>query len=240
MLSDVGFYLKLLSALLAIIIFVGFNICCRRLELPRSACRKIRIKIFMVFFCWFSVIFYFGQSDRLSNFDQFPPPFMLFFITLLLFSLWMTFSNLGLVFVKGLTYAELIGLQSFRIGVELVLILGAQQGLTPKIMTLHGWNFDLLTGLSALVLYFYLPRFPNLKYIITWNWLGVILLAIVISLGFFSFPAPWRFFITEPSNIWITHAPYLLLPGFLVTSALILHLMVFRKLRLDPKEKIKA
>lgn len=51
-----------------------------------------------------------------------------------------------------------------------------------------------------------------------------------LLLAAFWMPTPLRLFMNEPSNIWVTGSPYVLLPGVLVVAAITGHLLVFRLL----------
>jgi hypothetical protein len=235
MMIDAAFLLLLITGFVSLLYILAFWICCRRLQVTGAAQRSLFMAALSFYALWIAIVASLGNSHILADFSRLPPPFMIFFLAILGSAFIFSYSNLGLVLAKGLSYAELIGFHVLRIFIEISLLVGAQEGLTPRAMTLHGWNFDLVTGVSALVLCFYLPRFPNLRYVRIWNWMGLGFLTIVVFIAIFSFPTPWRVFTEEPSNLWVTIWPYIVLPGCLVWSALIGHLLIFKKLKLDPK-----
>jgi len=65
-----------------------------------------------------------------------------------------------------------------------------------------------------------------------WNALGAALLANVLAIALLSAPTPFRLFQNEPSNVWVTRAPWVWLPSVLVLAAVLGHVLVFRRLRL--------
>jgi hypothetical protein len=47
----------------------------------------------------------------------------------------------------------LVGLQSFRLPLQLALHRAAEQGIIPVQLSYSGYNFDIVTGMGATVLY---------------------------------------------------------------------------------------
>lgn len=146
---------------------------------------------------------------------------------------------IGIVFLERrhgaalarLSWAVLVGFQSFRILVELVIHQAAVEGVAPPQLTwFPGWNQDMLTGVSALCLAPFAPRVPQ-SILRLWNYAGMGLLAWVVGVAVLSLPSPVRQFDTP--NVWVAFFPYIGLPVVLVGSALLGHLVVLRKLRAD-------
>jgi hypothetical protein len=129
-----------------------------------------------------------------------------------------------------LPVAALVGYQAFRIPVELVLVGLARHGIAPVQMTVEGWNFDLVTGISAAILGIAAlrVRLPR-ALVLGWNAMGLGLLANVVIIAVRSVPGPLRSLDGAP-NLVPTTLPYVWLPVFLVPLALIGHLLVFRRL----------
>ena len=99
-------------------------------------------------------------------------------------------------------------------------------------MTWHGWNFDVLTGLSApLVAWLAARGRLGVRGIVVWNGAGLRLLANVVTIAILSTPTPLRVFANEPANTFVAAWPWVWLPTFLVPAALFGHLLAFRKLR---------
>lgn len=165
------------------------------------------------------------------GFDGFPPRVLLLALTGNVLAAWVAFSELGRLMAAQLRFKWLIGFQVFRVAVELLLHRGYNEGLVPWQMSYFGYNFDVLTGISGLLIAMvfaqgHLPRWS----LWVWNVCGLGLLLNVVMIAVVSMPTPMRLFHTEPANVWIIHWPFVWLPTFLVPAALLGHLLVFRKL----------
>jgi len=126
-----------------------------------------------------------------------------------------------------LSSALLIGFQSFRILVELLIHQAVTEGIAPPQMTWSGLNLDIITGVTALMLAPFANRAPR-RLLLAWNTLGLVLLVWVVSVATISFPT--RFQILTPSNTWVAEFPYVWLPSILVSAALLGHILLYRRL----------
>jgi hypothetical protein len=115
--------------------------------------------------------------------------------------------------------------QSFRIVMEIILWLLFVQHRAPAIMTFEGRNVDILVGLTAIpVGYFcFVRRSWPLRVAWWWNVAGILILLNVVVHAQLSTPSPLRVFVTDPPVTFIAYWPYILLPGFLVPLAWLLH-----------------
>jgi hypothetical protein len=147
----------------------------------------------------------------------------------------LAFSRFGARLAAGLPLVLLVGYQAFRIPVELLLHQGYTEGLVPLQMTYLGMNFDVLTGVLALLLATLSRLGPVPRWLVAvWNLIGFGLLVNVVTIAFLSAPTPLRVFRNEPANVWIVRAPWVWLPTFLVPMALFGHLLVLRWLFAHP------
>ena len=64
---------------------------------------------------------------------------------------WLARSRSARASSSGLPIAALVGVQAFRLPLELVLARWKNQGVIPVQMTFEGHNFDIVTGVLALV-----------------------------------------------------------------------------------------
>jgi len=130
-----------------------------------------------------------------------------------------------------LPLAALVGFQAFRIPVEITLHRLYGEGLVPVHMTFEGWNFDIVTGILALVVGGMALRRPVPRAVLLgWNVLGLALLATIVTIAFMAFPGFTRVLQDAPANLVPSTVPYVWLPSFLVPLALCGHLLVFRRL----------
>ena len=127
----------------------------------------------------------------------------------------------------ALPLAVLIAAQSFRILIEFLIHTASTIGLAPIQMTWDGYNFDIVTGVTALALAPFARVVPA-RLVFIWNCLGLGLLIWVVGIAVVSFPTPFQ--LLRPDNIWVTSFPYVWLPTVLVTAALLGHIIIFRKL----------
>ena len=160
-----------------------------------------------------------------------PPTMLVAILVSLVLAVALALSPIGARFARGLPLALLVGFQGFRILVELLLHRAYEEGLMPAQMSYTGRNFDIVTGVTAIVVALWLAsgrRSPRL--VLGWNVLGLLLLANVLTIALLSAPTPLRVFMNEPSNVWITRAPWVWLPSVMVVAAVFGHVVVFRAL----------
>jgi uncharacterized membrane protein YedE/YeeE len=96
-------------------------------------------------------------------------------------------------------------------------------------MSYSGYNFDIVSGSSALALGLALlvARVPR-GALFAWNLLGSLLLAIIVGVAVAATPL-FLAFGAENANVWVTRFPYSWM-SVMVGSALFGHVLVFRKL----------
>ena len=98
-------------------------------------------------------------------------------------------------------------------------------------MSFSGYNFDIVTGSSAIVVAaLLLMRRATTSLVRAWNILGTLLLINVVTIALLAAPTPFRVFKAPPPNTWVTTAPYVWLPTVLVALAILGHILVYRAL----------
>lgn len=166
-----------------------------------------------------------------------PPPRVLFLVLpMAAFALWLSRSPGPLALLRRIPLRHLVGLQAFRVGVEVFLADLWKEGLVPRGMTWHGHNFDVLTGVSAFALYLFWNRIPKVEAAAKgWNVAGLLLLAQVAVTGVLSAPGPQQLLNRDQPNVAIVSFPYVLIAALFVLSALALHILALRKIALERK-----
>lgn len=172
-----------------------------------------------------------ARKGLLSRFDVMPPYVLRYIMPHFMLTIFVARSAFGRRLATGLPLPVLIGFQVFRIPVELLLHSLYVQGLIPVQMTFAGRNLDIITGFSAIPVAFlaarqWVPRWM----LLTWNLMGPGFLVNIVGIAITSMPGPLRLFSSGPPNALIAQWPYIWLPTFLVTTALLGHLLVFRRL----------
>jgi hypothetical protein len=139
------------------------------------------------------------------------------------------FGRLGSTLGAGLSMGALVGLQIFRLPLELVLHRLYVEGVLPVEMTYAGRNFDILTGVFALALWLWAKR-ATIPRPLLWIWAvaGLVLLANIVSIAVAALPQPPGWY--EPQNRIVTTWPRGWLPAVHVQLALFGHIVVLRRL----------
>lgn len=177
-----------------------------------------------------------ARLGMLSRYDPLPAPALLLLLGLTLLTVAIVFSPLGARIAAEIALGAIVALQAFRIPVELLLHRLYLEGAVPIQMTYLGRNFDVISGITGLVLGLWLlSRRPTPRgVVLAWNLLCLALLVNIVAVAVLSTPVPFRRFTEGPPNLLPSTLPYIWLPSFLVQVALGSHLLVFRQLRGRP------
>ncbi|MEZ4429174.1 MAG: hypothetical protein R3A51_15995 [Nannocystaceae bacterium] len=180
---------------------------------------------------WLAITGGLAGAGILQDFSRVPPPAALLLLTTLALTVVVASSRVGARLAFGLSIAGLVGFQSFRIAVELLLLALARAGTMPLRMTLEGWNFDVLTGLSAIPIAMLAARGRCPRWALwLWNLIGFGLLATIVGIAVLSMPLPFQRFSMPGDDPFVTRAPFVWLPTVLVAAALLGHLLLLRRL----------
>jgi len=181
------------------------------------------------FFAWLLVTGMLALTGKLSDFEHGPPRLPLLFVFAFIVIYFGSYFPLAAKLIESPGLGWLIGLQVFRVAVEIFLYLGHRAGFVPVQMTMEGRNFDLLTGLTALPMARLVVKKKAPRWLIyAWNCVGLALLLNVVAIAVLSMPTPLRRFHNEPANTFVGYFPYLWLPLYLVQVAWMSHLLIFR------------
>jgi hypothetical protein len=151
-----------------------------------------------------------------------PPILPLFALPPLLVVIATLASKKGRAFISTLDLPTLTLLNIIRIFVEFVLYELYRYHAVPVLMTFEGRNFDILSGLSAPIVYYFAfvrHRMPA-RWLIIWNLACIILLLNAVTYGVLSALGLLPQLSADRTNIAILHFPYFLLPGTLVPIVL--------------------
>ena len=221
----------LLPALVAAAFPVLLHRADRALGRPPAAARRSAVVAAAAAGLWMAVTGLAAANGRIA-FDGTPPTAMLLFPAVALVGFGIALSPVGARLAAGAPLAALVGLQAFRLPLELAMHRAAAEGIMPPQMSFEGLNFDILTGIGALLLAPLVAagRAPR-ALVLAWNVLGSLLLLNVVVIAALSTPTALRAFPQEPANVWVTQAPFVWLPTVLVVTALYGHVVIFRALR---------
>ena len=164
--------------------------------------------------------------------DSMPPRFALLILPPVILIIILFLSKRGKKIIDGFNIKTLTLLHVVRIPVEITLYWLFVHKAVPQAMTFEGNNFDIFSGLtSALIYYFgFVKRSLNKKIIIAWNITCLLLLANIITTAVLSAPLPFQQFAFDQPNIALLYFPFSWLPCFVVPAVLFAHLVALRKL----------
>ncbi|HEY6880602.1 MAG TPA: hypothetical protein VI299_21405 [Polyangiales bacterium] len=222
---------------LAVIVASGF-VLLYSLAVERLGGRRIvaRMSARTAVLGWMAVFAALAESGTLARFDAKPPPLALMMIAVLAMGIGLGYSKVGDTFVRGLPLGWLVLAQGFRVPLEVVMHRAALQGLMPVEMSYSGYNFDILTGIGALVVGTLVQKGKASRALLyAWNVIGSLLLANVLVVALLASPLV-RFFGDDPAHVnsWIATFPFVWLPAVLVVAAVFGHVVIFRALRAGP------
>ncbi|MGE3274450.1 MAG: hypothetical protein AB7O67_05025 [Vicinamibacterales bacterium] len=179
---------------------------------------------------WMAVTWVAAESGWLGDFDRTPPPFMFLAAAVVVIGIALAMSPVGDRLARGLPLWALVGVQGFRVPLELLMHRAYVEGLMPPQMSYEGLNFDIITGATALLMAAALATVRVPRWLVAaWNVIGLLLLVNIVVIAVLSTP---RFHAFGPDrlNVWVTLAPFVWLPAVMVTAAWSGHLIIFRAL----------
>lgn len=173
-----------------------------------------------------------GISGFYSNYNSLTTRFPLLVMPSLAIGLVMFLTGKGRSLIDSFDPARLTLMHIFRVGVEIALFWLFTYKYIPQAMTFEGRNFDILSGLTAPIIYYF--GFINNRLsrpaLIIWNVACIVLLLNVVSSAFLSLPARYTQFGFEQPNIAVGFFPFVLLPAILVPMVLFSHAVTIRQL----------
>jgi len=200
-----------------------------------SASSRIGRLVIILLPPWMVVQAWVGVSGIDQNTSTVPPRLFLTGILPALVAIIICFTFFRSDLVEALPLRLLTLIHVVRIPVEVVLLWLSQSGDVPRIMTFEGWNFDILSGLFAPVVYLISFRGPQINrgILIAYNIVGLVLLANVVSIAIMSLPSPIQQVAFEQPNQAVLFFPYIWLPAVVVPLVLFSHLASLWKLATD-------
>lgn len=182
-------------------------------------------KVLLCFFLWQIIV---SMLALLQVFEQRPG----LFVGVIIGTLLLTILSLRNIKTSALDTRILLTIHVLRIPVELILHQLYLQHKVPLSMTFKGINFDIVMGISALILLGYRllsNRNNDRSFFIAWNILGISVLLFIVILAILSSPLPLQQFSFDQPNIAVLAFPYCLLYAGVVPIVLMAHLLLLRK-----------
>ena len=202
----------------------------RRGGASADAATRAGIMIATASLIWMAATWFTAQSGVLRNFERTPPPFA--FLVLMIFVLAgaIAFGPLGSRLAQFIPIWMLVAVQAFRLPLELAMHAMSERGVMPEQMSYSGFNFDIITGATAIVVAALVwSGHAGGRLVAAWNALGLVLLANIVTVAILATPR-FRYFGDEALNTFVMEPPFVWLPAVMVLAALAGHLVIFRSL----------
>ena len=123
---------------------------------------------------WVAIAMALAWTVCSKRWDMRPPPLMGLLVCILALGPIIARSEAGDRLSRGLPLAALVGLQSFRLPLEVLMHRAAEDGVMPVQMSYSGLNFDIVTGATAVMLAVWLRAgHPPRAVVRAWNILGL-------------------------------------------------------------------
>lgn len=148
-------------------------------------------------------------------------------VTILLFV-----TKTGRAFIDRLDNKRLTMLHVIRVPVEVTLYYLFLGDLIPILMTFEGRNFDIISGITAPVIYYlvYVKKIMGTKALLSWNVVCLALLANIMTIAIRSAKTPFQQLAFDHPNVGVLYFPFIWLPSVVVPLVLFSHLASIRQL----------
>ena len=181
---------------------------------------------------WLVALVLLAYNHFFQKIDARPPRFILVLGTPLLLIVSLLVTSKGRFWISQLPLSTLTRLHTVRIPVELGLYGLCVYHQVPQLITFEGRNFDILAGLTAPIIMYYVFKRRRLssRGLLLWNILALVLVLSVVVQAILSSPLPFQQLAFEQPTVAILKAPYVWLPGFIVPAVLFAHAVAIQRL----------
>ena len=186
----------------------------------------------LVLSIWVGIQVFLSLNGFYKVIDTIPPRFVLLIIPPILLIILLFNTQKGRLFIDSLDIKVLSIIHTIRILVEIVLLWLFMYKTIPVELTFEGRNFDIISGVTAPIVYYFgfIKQTLSKKLIISWNIVCVLLLLNVIFNSVLSSPLIFQKFGFNQPNIAILNFPFVFLPSIIVPIILFSHFVVIRRL----------
>jgi len=179
---------------------------------------------------WMGGTWTLASTGVLRRWDATPPPFAVLVVAIFVLAGTLAWSPFGHRLVTAIPLWLLILIQAFRFPLELAMHAMYERGVMPAQMSYSGRNFDIVTGVSAVIVAIVVRAGGGRRLAKAWNVLGLLLVLNVTTVALLSTPR-FRYFGDDNLNTWVTYPPYVWLPAIMVLAAISGHLLILRAFR---------
>jgi hypothetical protein len=221
-----------LPMVLVLMLASGAAAATRRMGEPPAIAWRRAVIVGVAGALWMAATWIVAASGVLRQWDRLPPPLALLVFAIIALAITIALSPLGRGLATGLPLWVLIASQAFRLPLELAMHAMFERGVMPEQMSYSGYNFDIVTGSSAIVVAAAIKAgIGGTRLAAIWNIVGLALLLNIVGIAIASTPL-FAAFGSDRLNVWVTEPPFVWLPAVMVLMALAGHLVIFRALAL--------
>ena len=187
----------------------------------------------IVLVVWLAVTGILSFREVFQNTATIPPRLMIGIAPALFFIILLLVTKSGKRFTDGIDLRKLTLVHIVRVPVEITLFMLSTNKLIPELMTFAGRNLDILSGITAPIMYlvcFKGSAVKNRKLLLIWNFICLGLLLNVVINAILAAPFPFQQFAFDQPNIAVLYFPFTWLPFFIVMIVLYSHLAAIRQL----------
>jgi len=189
-------------------------------------------RLLMIIATWLIVQSAVATAGFFIKEDTIPPRFLLLILPPLAAIVFVFLTARGEAFIDRFDIGKLTYLHTIRIAIEMTLFGLFLNKTMPQLMTFEGRNFDLISGLTAPVVYYFgfVKRKIGLKTMLAWNVICLAILLFTVSNAVLSAPTPFQQLAFDQPTIAVLYFPFVWLPGIVVPLVIFSHLITMRSL----------
>jgi hypothetical protein len=189
-------------------------------------------KLITIVLLWVLLQTILGLIGFYTNWQSIPPRLPLLIGPPVLCILGLLILKSGRKFIDSLNLQTLTVLHVIRIPIEITLYYLLMARLIPVSMTFEGTNFDIISGITAPIVYYFTFILKKIHpgVLLAWNFLCLALLLNVVITAILSAPTPFQKLAFDQPNVGVLYFPFTLLPAVVVPIVLLSHLASIRQL----------
>ena len=196
-------------------------------------------KVLLGIVVWMGIVGLLGYFGFYRAEDTTPPRFVFLLGPALLFVIFIFITKRGKEYSRQLDLKWLTLLHTVRVPVEIVLFYVYLEGLIPIEMTFEGYNYDIISGLTAPLMYYlvFVKKRIGRKGLLIWNFICLGLLLNILTIAVLSAQTPFQAMAFEQPNIGVAYFPYVWLPAVIVPIVFYSHLASITQLLILKKRQ---
>ncbi|HEV8506686.1 MAG TPA: hypothetical protein VGQ53_14850 [Chitinophagaceae bacterium] len=194
---------------------------------------KNKATVAIVLVIWLAVTGVLSFKEVFQNTSTIPPRLMMGIAPAAFFIILLLVTKGGRRFTDSIDLKKLTLVHIVRVPVEVTLFMLSTHKLIPELMTFAGRNLDILSGITAPIMYLVCFRgsvVKNRKLLLVWNFICLGLLLNIVINAILAAPFPFQQFAFDQPNIAVLYFPFTWLPFFIVMIVLYSHLAAIRQL----------